>query len=215
MINIQALSKTTKIYLVTNCYGDPNKVYIGKEKSHKNCKRENRHIITYGSQIIFTFIDEIFGWDKLIWKPLECYWIEQFKAWGFEVLNKNRGGSGPSFLSEESRNKISKSKIGRPNSNKSRNKGRIITKEENKKRSLKLKGLKRSKESIEKMSLIRKQLKLKAKPIIQYDLNMNPIKEWLSTTDANLETKIKGIGNVLTKRAKTAGGYIWKYKQLN
>ena len=43
----------------------------------------------------------------------------------------------------------------------------------------------------------------------QYNKNMELIKEYPSITEAVLETKIKSISNVLTGRAKTAGGYIW------
>jgi hypothetical protein len=58
----------------------------------------------------------------------------------------------------------------------------------------------------------RKQKKLKAKPILQLDKNLNIINEFQSITDAVNETKVKGIGNALTGLAKTAGNYIWKYK---
>jgi hypothetical protein len=51
----------------------------------------------------------------------------------------------------------------------------------------------------------------KKKPILQLDRDNNIINEYNSITEAFSLTKIKGIGNVLTNRAKTAGGYIWKY----
>jgi hypothetical protein len=54
--------------------------------------------------------------------------------------------------------------------------------------------------------------KLKKKPIIQYNLKNEFIKEWPSTIEAAETLKIKGIGNCLTNRSKTAGGYVWKYK---
>jgi hypothetical protein len=47
---------------------------------------------------------------------------------------------------------------------------------------------------------------------IRLDKNLNIINEFQSITDAINKTKIKGIGNALTGLAKTAGGYIWKYK---
>jgi hypothetical protein len=81
----------TKIYLVTNCYGDPNKVYIGKTIS----SRKNPHQQSYGKNILYTEIDEISGVNKKDWELLETYWIQQFMAWGFEVVNKRKiGGSG-------------------------------------------------------------------------------------------------------------------------
>jgi len=101
----------TKIYLVENCYEDPNKVYIGKTI---NC-RKNNHQQTYGKNIIYSYIDEIDSLDYQDWKPLEIYWIEQFRQWGFEILNNNEGGGGPSKWSDEllnsKENQIRKEKI--------------------------------------------------------------------------------------------------------
>lgn len=50
------------------------------------------------------------------------------------------------------------------------------------------------------------------KSVIQYDLNNNFIKEWKRISDAIRETNIKGIQNASSGKAKTAGGFIWKYK---
>lgn len=55
----------------------------------------------------------------------------------------------------------------------------------------------------------RKQL---GKPILQYDIKGNLIKEWYSTTIAQKELSIKGINNNLKGRTKTCGGFTWKYK---
>ncbi len=45
----------------------------------------------------------------------------------------------------------------------------------------------------------------------QYDLNDNLIKEYNSIVSAKKETGIKGIKEVLYKKQKTSGGFIWKY----
>jgi len=91
-----------RIYLVENCFGDPNKVYIGKTKY----SRESIHRRTFGSQITYTYIDEIEGCKKEDWKPLEIFWIEQFRQWGFKLMNKNEGGGGPISHTEETRQKM-------------------------------------------------------------------------------------------------------------
>ena len=78
-------NKMTYIYLVENCYGDPNKVYIGKTKN----SRKGPHKRKYGKNISYTIIDEIYSLDHKKWKPLEAYWIEQFRQWGFELMNIN------------------------------------------------------------------------------------------------------------------------------
>ena len=56
----------------------------------------------------------------------------------------------------------------------------------------------------------------KSKPVLQYDLNGNLIKEWPSLMEINrqLEYSIGNIGSCCQNRQhyKTAYGYIWKYK---
>jgi hypothetical protein len=100
---------TTKIYLVENIEPNTNKVYIGKTKND----RSSGHKSTYGLQIKYTIIDEIYSLNHDDWEPLETYWIEQFKQWGFDVVNKrNKGGSGPINHTEETKQKISIGKKG-------------------------------------------------------------------------------------------------------
>jgi hypothetical protein len=100
----------TKIYLVTNCYGNPNWVYIGKTVN----SRKNAHKKTYGDQIEYTYIDEVNSLFHNDWESLETYWIEQFKAWGFEIMNiRKKGGSGPSFQTSEVKLNIGKGNLGK------------------------------------------------------------------------------------------------------
>ena len=51
--------------------------------------------------------------------------------------------------------------------------------------------------------------------ILQLDINRNIINEFKGPTEAQSETGIRkdSIGNVLKKRQKSAGGFIWKYKE--
>lgn len=51
--------------------------------------------------------------------------------------------------------------------------------------------------------------------VLQYDLNGNLIKEWNSATEAGKKLGIlqQSISNCRTGKTKTAGGYIWKYKE--
>lgn len=100
----------TYIYLITNIDNDPNTIYIGKTK---NNTRESNHKRRFGSQIIFNYIDEVDSLNYKEWMPLESYWIEQFIAWGFKVINKNKGGNGPEYVTEETKQKISKSNKGK------------------------------------------------------------------------------------------------------
>lgn len=49
------------------------------------------------------------------------------------------------------------------------------------------------------------------KPIIQYDLNMTPIKQWGSISDAEETLSISSIGKCASFQRKSAGGFIWRY----
>ena len=53
----------------------------------------------------------------------------------------------------------------------------------------------------------------KAKAIIQYDMNMNFIKEWPSIIDAEETLGIKSISKVLNLKRRSAGGFIWRFKK--
>lgn len=52
----------------------------------------------------------------------------------------------------------------------------------------------------------------KSKPVLQFDLLGNFIREWTSIRQAIRDTGVNNIAFVLSGRLKTAGGYLWKYK---
>ena len=56
--------------------------------------------------------------------------------------------------------------------------------------------------------------KNKKKPILQFDLNGNFIREWESLNDVGQFYKVgvSSISKVLTKNRKTCRGFIWRYK---
>lgn len=192
----------TKIYLVTNCYGDPNKVYIGKTKK---C-RKSPHKKTYGNDIEYSYIDEINSLSRKDWGPIESYWIEQFIQWGFEVVNKNKkGGGGPEFFSLSTKQKMSQKR-----------KNRVMTEERNKKISTSLTGRLLSSTHKENIGKSRKGIPLPTiqKPTLQYDLNGNLIKEWDFAKQAAIELGLsyQSINHCLLGKSKTSFGFIWKYK---
>lgn len=210
----------TKIYLVTNCYNDPNKVYIGKTTT----SRKSKHKYTYGNQITYDYIDEISSVYRKDWEPLETYWIEQFRQWGFEVVNKNKkGGGGTEFVSEETKEKLRKPKSNewknnlkcpRPNSGfygeRSELTKQKISKANSKPKPFgfggKLSKLKSGKSSNKKGI---------GKSIIQYDLEGNLIKVWENGAieiSFSLGKKPNLIYDCCGGKVKTAYGYKWKYK---
>jgi hypothetical protein len=226
----------TKIYLITNCYGNPNKVYIGKTK---NCRFKN-HQEKYGEKIEYSYIDEVDSLSYADWEPLESYWIEQFRQWGFEVVNKRKkGGSGPEFQTEEAKTKLSSSLKGIKHKPHKKHKSWKWSSPSKKGPEYHLYGKTQSSEHILKRSKTRPEgtgkkisEKLKGKqhtqeakqkisqknsvPIIQLDKMGNFIKEWNSMVEAGRQLGLNrcDISNACNQRQKTAGGFIWEYKIL-
>jgi len=213
----------TKIYLITNCFGDSSKLYIGKTIN----SREADHKKIYGQDIEYSYIDEVQSLNREDWKPLECFWIEYYKFLGFTVLNHNKGGSGPNFHTEVTKQKMRKPKPnsggkGKPKPGTSKalkGKYRPDTRErfKNKKFSeehivnLKLGHLIKNKDFYKSKKWLFKLMK----PIFQYDLDGRFIKEYESIRHASKELNVNesGISNCLLKNQKTSYGYIWKYKE--
>lgn len=206
--------KMYKIYILEK-NGVP--FYIGKAKNI--VRRYHSHRRTFGSDIEFNIIDEVKDW-----KYWESYWIEQFKQWGFILENKNNGGGGPSSYTEEQKKKMRGPRpgIGKKISKtlRERNHSQYYTKEIKEKISNSNKGKpKPFSESHKKAMGIAKRKQ--AKPVLQYDLEGNFIKEWESKGQAalwlkkqtgrtsNLTSQIK---DCILGRQKTCCNYIWKYK---
>ena len=61
--------------------------------------------------------------------------------------------------------------------------------------------------------IIRKSKSIKMKHL-KTDKNMNELVVYESITDAVRTTGIKTIWQCCNGRSKTAGGFIWKYKQI-
>lgn len=221
-INIQ---KRFKYYKRLNCKNQ-RKIY----NSLKKYGPKNHH---------FEVIEEC-GFRDL--NKREIYWIEFFKSIkeGLNLASGGEGGGQPSLGSrklmskshkgkkvpKEVREKISKSKTNHPMySNEWREKisnslkGRDITWahkiSESTKGLSRFEGKTHTLKTKEIMSKNRKKNYLnlhKQKPVIQYDLNMNFIKEWKSVTEASYV--IKGdIAACARGKQKTSGGFIWRFKE--
>jgi len=204
----------TKIYVLEK-NGIP--FYVGKAKD--STRRKHSHRRTYGLDIQSYVIDEVEDW-----KFWESYWIEQFRCWGFKLENKNNGGGGPSNYTEEQKQKM---KGPRPGTGekisktlRERNHSQYYTNEIKQKISQNNKGKPKPFSESHKIAMgiaKRKQ----AKPVLQYDLENNIIKEWESKGQAaawikeqtnkksNVTSQIK---DCILGRQKTAFGYKWKYK---
>lgn len=61
---------------------------------------------------------------------------------------------------------------------------------------------------------IKRRVKKKSKPITQFDLNGNFIKEWVSAAEVERQLGYcsSHIRSSCKGKRKTSNGYIWKYK---
>lgn len=202
--------KTIGIYKLTSPSG---KIYIGQSKNIE--RRFYYYKISHcKSQVKLYNALEKYGWDSFKKEILitfenslkdlqlhlnlsEIHFINKFDCVnnGYNLMN----GIGKCSHSEETKLKIGKAR-----------KGKITSEETKLKQSNSLKGRAISDKNKEIMS------KIKSKPILQFDKNMNFIQEWKSIRNANLSLNLNikstAIINNLKGRSKTANGYIWKYK---
>lgn len=195
--------------------GDNIPFYIGKTKNLKN--RISGHKIKYG---LDTIIEELEITSIKDSKFIEEYWINQFKSWGFNLINKNRGGGGLENHTKETKLKISKIL-----KTKSLQERKII----NKKISLGNTGLKKPNSGYRnwRQEDINKILKTSPfnqpdwsekckKPVIMLDkITGNFIKLFGSVSEASYIMGVNQgtLSHCLTGRTKTCKGYKWKYKE--
>lgn len=197
--------------------------YIGKTRSLKqryyshtenySNKRNKSHRTNWinglkkdGLKPIIKIVDVV---DDNEWKFWEIYWISQFITWGFNLVNHTYGGEGSQFGNITSFKKgnipwnngtakpkeIKETRGKSENSIKTQFKKNHISWNKNKK-GYKLTGNK------------------KARPVLQYDIEGNFIKEYDSCLDAANEFGciLENIRKVCVGKGNTAKGFIWKYK---
>lgn len=235
----------TYIYTLSDINGDIR--YIGKTSylnqrlySHiKECrtKRINHKInwikslLKKGEKPLISILDEVESDDWQFW---ECFWIEQFKQWGFNLTNQTNGGDGLHGYkhSNFSINKMKQKFIDNPNYNKSSDKKYLIDKEELFQKYIienlsipklsKLFGcsettifrnLKDNNISKDK-NIWREQLATNQKVVLQYDLSGNFIREFDSVISISNEYGYNSgnIASCCRGIALSTNGYIWRYK---
>ena len=156
-------------------------------KLEKEKSYKNSWIKSLKNKNLKPIIEELDLVEDNNWEFWEQFYINLFKSWGFNLTNMTKGGEGS---------------LG--------GKGCLGYKhtEEAKKRISIANSKPKSKEWIEKAA------KGKYKPITQYDLQNNYIRDWESTTTAAIAlgniNKKKNISNCLKGKKKSAYGYIWK-----
>jgi hypothetical protein len=209
--------------------------YVGKCNNIN--VRYSQHKKTYGGNINIKVLELVEDKD---WKFKERYYIALFKSQGFNLENKNKGGGGPTKLSESSKQKITNSKLGNNYKLKNISKGEI-------EEMYKVKNIQeiadelnltfptvknylvennlyvyhKNRKPVSKETKTKKSKLMKGKNIIsveQYDLKNNKINEFNSITEACLSLNKPGRAGDITSacqgKQKTAFGYIWKYKEI-
>lgn len=195
---IQTLKRRLFTHISDAKRAKKNKYFYNKDWNWINTE------IADGYEIKIELLDEINLKNSDNWEWLECYWINQLKAWGFNLNNMTTGGDG--------------------------NKNQVFSKETQLKKSKKLKGRKRSKEEClaiskgktgiklsekHKESVRKAIVKLQGKAVNQYSKEGVLIKTWTyikeaadtyKTTASNISKCCRRI-----KNHTTCAGYIWRY----
>ncbi len=223
------ISEIGFVYMITSPTG---RIYVGSTQDIKerwsiyfrlNCKEQPK---LYNSFIKHGIENHVF---EIIWAGsiYEMYKYENMIGFGFDVLEKeNLNLRLPKIddkfkvISEETRRKMSMWQIGRKHTDEHKRNnsigqiGRKLSEENKKNISKGLKGKTLGKVVSEKAK--DKISKANSIPVIQYDLNMNFIKEWNSATLAAKELSINRSAITacckLKKWYSQTGGFKWKYK---
>jgi group I intron endonuclease len=197
-------------------FSSPNgKIYIGKtfninkRKSDYKCLHCKGQKILYHSLLKYGFENHefeilkegLFTNEEL--SKLECYYIIHFNSfvkWNKLGMNLTLGGEGCNLIhhSQKTKDKISKTKKGSPKTvaqiNATKNRvGRKIPKSQD---------------------WIRNNAEGIKKPILQFSLDGEFIKEWKSAMDVELELGLgrKNISCNLRNKTLSAFGFIWRFK---
>lgn len=231
ILNRQKYYGISGVYRIYNnkdsrCYiGSSNNLYK-RINGHKNAllknKIENVKLQRFVNKYGFDSIDVevICTCDEKDRLELETYYIYVYNSVkkGFNCLEIGGAPTGFKWSDEQKKNKSISAKknsiiyrdILLKNLDKARKALKLLPKKENN-----FKGKKHKEESKIKMrkSAYNRGLNY-YKPIIQYDKNMNFIKEFQSAREAERETNVayQNISKCCNYERKTAGKFIWRFK---
>lgn len=202
---------------------DPSKCYIGSRLNNHLTGRGNTSsfqkaldlygITSFTFEILYVREAETIEELNIILNELERYSIDKYDSFN-NGYNDTKGGSGSLGYSpsDEIRELVSNKLRGHKVSN---NKMKIAFKNRSQEvESYRKKRLKEHLSSLTEEDIMTRASKCK-KPIIQYNLDGEFIREWESATDAASFYNINKVN--ITKcclgKNKTSNGYIWKYKE--
>jgi predicted GIY-YIG superfamily endonuclease len=211
------------IYIYYLHKGDDIPFYVGKTKDKKSRLYHHKNKFK-NKNVVLEIIDEVFDQE---WKFWEKHYISLFRSWGFKLENKNDGGGGPSFYTEEQKQKMRKPRPGSgvkiSKTLRENNHSKYYTDEIKQKISQKLKGKTKIFTKEHKNNLAKANLISKGKTVECYDLQDNFIqefsclreaKEFLLTINPLISTNVdKQIKDCCNGRQKTCHNFKFKYKQ--
>lgn len=215
------------IYKITN---PNNRIYIGQstdiiyrwEKYYKlNCKDQPSLYLSlkkYGPKNHkFEVIEEC---DVDMLDKKEIYWGEYYNVLSNKHLNNRLGRGFGAYDSEETKIKKSECHKGRNNY---WLKGKTLSEDHRNKISKSKKGTTptlgktwKCKNTLNSLNHIEAIVKSKSIPLLQYDINMNFLKEWSSGAVAAKELGLNqsNIHSASTGKTKSCGGFIWVKKEV-
>ena len=208
------------IYKITS---PSNKIYIGQStsiktrfKSYKNlhCKGQS---LLYKSFVKYRVTNHIFeileifnnDIDISILNDKEIFYIKYYKINSYKMLNLTEGGRN-ALKSESTKKKLSESAKRRYRNEKNPMYGKHHTEETK----LKISKINKGRKLTEKNKA--KLIAVISKPVLQYDLNGNFIKEWSSSREVDKELGFNSrvINSQARGLRKSAYSFIWKYKNI-
>ena len=200
-----------KEYLIYRHVAPNGKSYVGITSLNNPKQRWGKNGVGYKSSPLFSKAIEKYGWENFKHEILEehvptqkidereRYWIAYYKSndrkFGYNI---EAGGCSHKEVSEETRKKLSAVHKGKPKSA-----------EHRKKLSLANLGHHNTPEAEAK------RIAKRIKPVLQFDKKGNFLNEFSSILEAATVLNIdnSGISKVCKGKAKTCGGFIWKYKE--
>lgn len=196
-------------------------------KSHRNEKSKShktawiRTLKSKGTTPKIELIEEVNTYEQACER--EIFWIDKLKQDGHRLTNHATGGNKNKRMSDEVRQKMSIA-------HKERNKihKRKLSEETKKLLSTSRKKLMENPENREKLRIASKKFeesktqeqKLKDilvqnhKVVVQFDLQMNPVGEFISIKQAAKECNLfdANISKCCHHKVSTSGGFIWRFK---
>jgi hypothetical protein len=219
--NIYDKKQMIKYYIY---YLEKNNIpfYIGYTKNITN--RINAHRQTHGLNTEIIVLDTCLKDNKKFW---ETFYINLFKSWGFILENKNNGGGGPLQQSESAKNKYKEWRKGKkPTLGKKQSEITIQRKREALTGKPKPEGFGEMMRKVrigkpkpkgfgEKISLkVKGQKRPTSKPVTQFDINGNFIKDFRNAVEAGKETNSNpsSVSKVCRGLYFQTNGFCWKFK---